>query len=130
MLESAVRICEAKFGIISRWDGEPFTCWQRTIWRRHPLRHASTHRGASSNPLIARMLAEKTAVQVPDAAATPGYLDRSDPESSVPSTGRRATCMLVPMLEENEVIRSFTLFVRRFVPLPTRSWRSFRASPD
>ena len=33
MLENAVRICDAKFGNIYRWDGEPFISLQRTTRR-------------------------------------------------------------------------------------------------
>ena len=118
MLENAVRICEAKFGIISRWDGEALhmlaahnTPPALIEARKHAPRRVET------NPLIARMLAEKTAVQVPDAAATPGYLDRSDPGAvGAVELGGARTCMLVPMLKENEVIGSFTLFRQEVRP--------------
>ncbi|HUZ31749.1 MAG TPA: GAF domain-containing protein, partial [Xanthobacteraceae bacterium] len=118
MLENAVRICEAKFGIISRWDGEALH--MLAAHNTPPaLIEARKHapRGVETNPLIARMLAEKTAVQVPDAAATPGYLDRSDPGAvGAVELGGARTCMLVPMLKESEVIGSFTLFRQEVRP--------------
>ena len=35
MLEKAVRICDATFGNIYRWDGEVCTCWRPTTRRLH-----------------------------------------------------------------------------------------------
>ena len=50
-------------------------------------------------------------------AATPGYLDRSDPGAvGAVELGGARTCMLVPMLKENEVIGSFTLFRQEVRP--------------
>jgi GAF domain-containing protein/HAMP domain-containing protein len=118
MLENAVRICEAKFGIITRWDGEALH--MLAAHNTPPaLIEARKHapRRIEENPLIARMLAAKTAVQVPDAAATPGYLDRSDPGAvEAVELGGARTCMLVPMLKENEVMGSFTLFRQEVRP--------------
>ena len=118
MLENAVRICEAKFGIITRWDGEALH--MLAAYNTPPaLIEARKHapRRIEENPLIARMLTAKTAVQVPDAAATPGYLDRSDPGAvEAVELGGARTCMLVPMLKENEVMGSFTLFRQEVRP--------------
>ena len=79
MLEKAVRICDAKFGEIYRWED-------------HALRLVATHntpaafaedRGRPFRPspssLGGRMLATKTAVQIADMAADPSYIDRSNP---------------------------------------------------
>src|SRR5262249_14599646 len=80
MLEKAVRICDAKFGNIYRWDGEALhllashnTPPALAEARRHsPLRpHPETP--------IARMVAHKAAFHTADVAAMPGYIDRSDP---------------------------------------------------
>ena len=34
MLEKAVRICDAKFGNLYRWEGEAFALWRGTMCRR------------------------------------------------------------------------------------------------
>ena len=101
-----MRICEAKFGNIYRWDGEALH-----LLAAHntppALAEARKHvpLTCEGNPLIARMLATKAAVQVADAAATPGYLDRSDPAAvAAVELGGARTCHAVPMLKENELI--------------------------
>ena len=132
MLDNAVRICEAKFGNIYRWDGEAL----------HMLASHNTPpafgRGApertppiARNPLIAEMLATKAAVQVADAAETPGYLDRSDPGAvGAVDLGGARTCLSVPMLKENELIGSFTLYrgeVRPFTDKQMELFHGFAA---
>jgi GAF domain-containing protein/HAMP domain-containing protein len=114
MLENAVRICHAKFGNISRWDGEALhllASHKNTPPTLVEARRQSPHLNAKENVLVLRMLAAKTAVQIPDASLLPGYLDRSDTGAiiAVDSGGAR-TAMLVPMLKENELIGAFTLF--------------------
>jgi GAF domain-containing protein/HAMP domain-containing protein/anti-sigma regulatory factor (Ser/Thr protein kinase) len=114
MLENAVRICQAKFGNISRWDGEALhllASHRNTPSALVEARRQSPHLNANENVLVRQMLAAKTAVQIPDASLLPGYLDRSDPGAvlAVDSGGAR-TCMLVPMFKENELIGAFTLF--------------------
>ena len=45
MVEKAVRICDAKFGNIYRWDGDTFASLARRITLRQPLpSHAGVHR--------------------------------------------------------------------------------------
>ena len=112
MLENAVRICEAKFGNIYRWDGEAL---HMLASHNTPPALAEARRNAAlpiaRNQLIAEMLETKAAVQVVDAAKTPGYLDRSDPGAvGAVDLGGARTCLSVPMLKENELIGSFTLY--------------------
>ena len=112
MLENAVRICEAKFGNIYHWDGEAL---HLLAAHNTPVALAEVRRSSSlpvgRNPLISEMLETKAAVQVVDAAKTPGYLDRSDPGAvGAVDLGGARTCLSVPMLKENELIGSFTLY--------------------
>ena len=114
MLENAVRICDAKFGNIYRWEGDalhlvashdtpPAFVQAR---RRSPF-----HRDDAREPVISRLLATKAAVHIADAAAMPGYLDRSDQRAVAGvELGGVRTVLAVPMLLENEVIGSFTVY--------------------
>ena len=80
MLEKAVRICDAKFGTINRWDGEALH-----LVATHELppafaefrRRTPFHRGPE-NP-ISRMLMTKTIIHVQDLAAEQNYIERSNP---------------------------------------------------
>ena len=118
MLEKAVRICDAKFGNIYRWDGDalhlvatlntpPALAEAR---RRLPLRLAQ-------NPLIDRMVATKSANHVIDATSLSEYIERSDLGviESVELGGVR-TVLMVPMLRENELIGSFTVYRQEVRP--------------
>ena len=120
MLENAVRICDAKFGNIYRWEGDalhlaashntpPAFVQAR---RRSPF-----HRAAASEPVISRLLATKAAVHVADAAAQPGYIDRSDHGAVLAvELGGVRTALAVPMLQENELIGSFTVYRQEVRP--------------
>ena len=80
MLANAVRICNATFGNIYRWhDGAlHLVAGHNTPPAFAEARRRSPMRPGKGIPLIDRMLADKTAIHTADAAATPGYLDRSD----------------------------------------------------
>ena len=78
MLENAVRICDAKFGNIYRWDGDGLH-----LVATHNTPPAFAERSqafaASSGPRLAcfgRMVATKTVVHVADVAATQHYIER------------------------------------------------------
>ena len=80
MLEKAVRICDAKFGNIYRWDGEGLhllasynTPPALVEARRHtPLR-------PGMNDPIGRMITTKTVIYTSDATAEQAYTDDHDP---------------------------------------------------
>jgi GAF domain-containing protein len=116
MLANAVRICDATFGNIYRWhDGAlHLVAGHNTPPAFAEARRRSPLRGT---PLTDRMLADKAAIQVVDSAATPGYLDRTDeaPISAVELGGVR-TALAIPMLKENELIGSFTLYRQEVRP--------------
>ena len=120
MLANAVRICDAKFGNIYRWEGDalhlvashdtsPAFAQAR---RRSPFRRDDTN-----EPVNSRLLATKTAVHIADAASLPGYLDRTEQRAveGVELGGAR-TVLAVPMLRENEVIGSFTVYRQEVRP--------------
>ena len=80
MLENAVRICDATFGNIYRWDGEalhllaaqntpPAFAEARKRLPRHP----------SPNTPAGRTIATRTAVHVADLAAEQAYGEHHDP---------------------------------------------------
>jgi GAF domain-containing protein len=110
MLEKAVRICEADFGNIFRWDGDALhlvathnTPPALAEARRLPLRPDPK----SPN---GRMLSTKTAIHVVDLAAEQIYTKERSPETvrGVELGGIR-TYLTVPMLKENELIGSLSL---------------------
>ena len=113
MLSNAVRICDATFGNIYRWHEGALhlVAGHNTPPAFAEARRRSPMRPGHGVPLIDRMVTDKTAIHTADAAATPGYLDRSDEGAvtAVELAGAR-TALAVPMLKENELIGSFTLY--------------------
>jgi len=117
MLENAVRICDAKFGNIYRWNGDAL---QLMASHNAPAAFAEM-RGRSPNlpgpqTPAGRMIATKTLVHVPDLAAYPAYAER-DPwtVSGVELAGVR-TLLVVPMLKEEELVGGFTIYRQEVHP--------------
>ena len=118
MLEKAVRMCDATFGNIYRWqDGvlhlvaayntPPALAEAR---RRLPL-------VPGQHPIIDRMVTTKTASHVIDAAATSEYIESTSPGAiEVVELGGVRTSLLVPMLRDNELIGSFTVYRQEVRP--------------
>jgi len=117
MLAKAVRICDARFGNIFRWDGEALhlvathnTPAAFAELRKHtPLR--------TQNPPVGRMVATKAVIHIADMAASQDYIERRDRGivAAVELGGVR-TILGVPMLKENELIGSFFLFRQEVRP--------------
>jgi GAF domain-containing protein len=111
MLENAVRICDAKFGNIHRWDGEALhiVAAHNTPVAFAEFRGRSPLRPNPKTP-VGRMTGTKTVVHVADLAADPGYIEQRVPTivAAVDLAGVR-TILYVPMLKENELVGAFTL---------------------
>ena len=117
MLENAVRICDAKFGNIFRWDGELFHLL--AAFNTPPALAEAIRRGSPLRParLRRRMVDTKTAVHVADLAADEDYTEKREPSfvSAVELGGVR-TYLTVPMLKENDLIGSFSLYRQEVRP--------------
>ena len=78
MLEKAVRICDATFGNIYRWDGDAL---HLVATHNTPPAFAEARRRSPIRPdprmPVGRMLATKTVVHVADLAAEPAYTERT-----------------------------------------------------
>ena len=118
MLKNAVRVCDAKFGNIYRWDGEVLhpAAIHNTPEALAEFRRHSTFRPAPYSA-TGRVLTTKMAIQIADVAVEPAYLEQRDPNyvAAVELGGVR-TLMIVPMLKENELVGLFTLFRQQVRP--------------
>jgi GAF domain-containing protein len=111
MLENAVRICDAKFGNIQRWDGELL---HHVAAHNTPPAFAEARRRSLLRPNpetpIGRMVATKAVIHVVDLAAELGYIERRTPTiGSAVELGGVRTILYIPMFKENELIGAFTL---------------------
>jgi GAF domain-containing protein len=114
MLENAVRICDATFGNIYRAedDGLRIVATHKTppafaeARRRSPVR-------PNPNNILGRMVATKKVVHVLDAAE---QCEQFPEYGTAVELGGVRTCLAVPMLKENELIGSISLFRQKVLP--------------
>ena len=117
MLENAVRICDAKFGNIYRWDGDA-----RHLMASHntppafvEARRYSANRPGPETP-SGRMIATKTLVHVADLAAEHSYAVRDPWTVDAVELGGVRTLLVLPMLKENELVGAFTIYRQEVRP--------------
>ena len=111
MLEKAVRLCDATFGNIYRWDGE-----LSSIVASHNTppalvdarRRVRIHFGPKD--LVGQTIADKKAVHIADLAEHQDYVERRNPGmvAAVELGGVRSH-VVVPMLKDDELIGTFHL---------------------
>jgi GAF domain-containing protein len=114
MLENARRICEAKFGVLYRCEGDAL---RAVAMHGAPQAYVEERR---KNPVIrpapgttlGRALAAKQPAQVADVMSEPHYFDVPSGYSAVlliKLSGAR-TVLAVPMLKENELIGAIVIY--------------------
>ena len=111
MVEKAVRICEATFGNIYRWDGENL----HLVAANHTPRNfvetrARTGLHPGPNDPVGRMIMTKAVVHTGDLAAERDYTERRNPGIiAAVEVGGVRTLLAVPLLKDNKLIGSFHL---------------------
>ena len=119
MLEKAVRICDAKFGNIYRWDGDALhLVATRNTPPAFPPKHASRSQyRPDPKTVTGRMLATKAVVHIADLAAESAYIEERDPAfvAAIELGGVR-TILAVPMLKDDELIGAFTVYRQEVRP--------------
>ena len=111
MLEKAVRICDAKFGNIYRWDGSAM----RLVAAHNTLPAFAEARRRSallSGPKTAmgRMVATNAVVHVIDAAADEAYIERDASYVEAVELAGVRTLLVVPLLKDNGLMGAFTVY--------------------
>ena len=111
MLENAVRICDAKFGNIYRWDGEALhiAATHNTPPAFAEDRRRSPYRPYPQSP-IGRMVSDKTVAHISDLTSEEVYRNQNDPVAvSAVALGGIRTLLGVPLLNKDEMIGAFFL---------------------
>jgi GAF domain-containing protein len=118
MLEKAVDICDAKFGLLSQWEGEAFR-----IVAMHGVPHALADL-RRRNPVLlpnphtafGRVVETKRTDQVADVQADPGY--QADPvrRAGIIGAGGARTLLTVPMLKDNELVGVISIYRQEVRP--------------
>jgi two-component system NtrC family sensor kinase len=118
MLEKAVRICDAKFGNIYRWDGDAL---HLAATHNTPSALADSRRDLplrpSSTNLVGRMLATKMAVHIANLADEDVYVAQREPSSvAAVELGGIRTLLLMPMLNESDLIGAVSVYRQEVRP--------------
>ena len=117
MLEKAVRICDAKFGNIYRWDG---SAMRLVSAHNTPPAFAEARRRSAllGGPKTAmrRMVATNTTVHVIDAAADEAYLERDASYVEAVELAGVRTLLVVPLLKDNGLMGAFTVYRQEVRP--------------
>jgi class 3 adenylate cyclase len=114
MLEKAIRVCEATFGNIYRWDGEAFYL---LATKNTPQALAEYRRSANPvvrlapDTLFGRLAAARKLIHIPDLAADQLYSGKKSlAVVAAVELGSVRTILVVPMLKEDELIGCVFLF--------------------
>ena len=120
MLQNAVRICDAKFANIYRWEGETMRIVAALntppalaeFRRRSPILPLAV----SPKSLMGRMVATKAVVHIPHVTAEEAYVEREPIAVAAVELGGMRTVLFVPMLKENELIGAITVYRQEVRP--------------
>ena len=118
VLDNAVRICEAKFGFMNRYEGD--------IWKIIAVhgavpayteslqQHGYKRPGAET--VVARIATTRQLVHIDDLAASRGYIERDPVVVAAVELGGVRTMLGVPMLKEGKLIGAILLYRQEVRP--------------
>ena len=117
MLANATRLCEARFGALSLYDGEEF---RNVATHNVPLAFAEVRKREPFRPAPgsahARVVVTKEVIHLADAREDPAFLARDPAVVAAVELGGARTAVVVPMLKENELIGAMTIFRQEVRP--------------
>jgi signal transduction histidine kinase/DNA-binding FrmR family transcriptional regulator len=105
MLENAVRICEASFGALLRFEGG---AWRSAAMLGVPPAFAEFWQRGLQRPgprtALGRVIETRRTVHIADVTAEPAYVEGEPIFVAAVNLGRFRTVLAVPMLKNNELI--------------------------
>jgi signal transduction histidine kinase len=117
MLTNAVRLCEAKFGMLFLYDGNEFRAVGK--WNLPPAYNDSLSRNPiHADPMIplGRVLMTKRPVHVADVLTDQSYIEGYPGMISVADLGGARTLLQVPLLKENELVGTIAIYRQEVRP--------------
>jgi transcriptional regulator with GAF, ATPase, and Fis domain len=118
MLENATRLCEAKFGVLWRVDGETFhtAATQGLPPALAKYLERGPHRPGPETGL-GRLLKTRACIQVLDALEDRAYAERDPIRAAAVELGRVRTFLVVPMLKVGTIVGAMSIIRQEVRPL-------------
>src|SRR5262249_42438027 len=118
MLTNAMRVCEAKFGIMQRYEGDT---WKNMAAQGAPayteyVQQHFEHKQPGPETVSARIARTKQVVQTSDLAASRGYVERDPVVVAAVELGGVRTILGVPMLKEGKLIGAILVYRQEVSP--------------
>src|SRR5882762_516966 len=117
MLENATRVCGANFGMMQLWDGKTFNT---AAAYNVPPEFAALREGkpihAHPQSGLSKVVRSHEAVHIEDIRKGPAYLGGDPNVRELADIGGARTVVLVPMLKEDELIGTFTIYRQEVRP--------------
>jgi signal transduction histidine kinase len=118
LLENATRICKAKLGNLFLYDGTDF--WTAAMhgappaWAEERQRDPLIRPGPGTG--LGRVVETKQAVHIADITTERGYLENDPPFVALADRAGARTLLVVPMLNENELIGALGVYRQEIRP--------------
>jgi signal transduction histidine kinase len=117
MLENAVRICEANFGMLYRYDGAVFRVVALfgvppayvDYLRHEPIRPSSLNG-------LGRVIQAKRPIHIPDITAEQAYSEREPLRVATVELAKARTLVAVPMLKEDQFVGAIVMYRQEVRP--------------
>ena len=111
MLENAVRICGASFGVLFRWGND---AWHAAAMYGVPPAFAEFWRRGPQRPgprtALGRVAVTKQAVHITDVTAEPAYIENESIFVAAVKLGGFRTILNIPMLKEDELVGAIAIY--------------------
>jgi len=111
MLEKALSLCEASFGVLCTYDGD---CFRAAALRGVPARYAEFLKSGPLRPGpgngLSRLVAGEKVVHVLDVAAEGIYRSGEAMRRALVDLGGARTTVTVPLLKDNKLLGAFIIF--------------------
>ncbi len=118
MLDNAVRICEAKFGFMNRYESNTWRiiAVQGAVPAYTEFLQQHGYKRPSPETVVSRIATTKQLVHIADLAASGGYAERDPVVVAAVELGGVRTMLGVPMLKEGELIGAILLYRQEVRP--------------
>ena len=117
MLANAVRICEASYGVLFRFENG---AWRAAAMHGVPPEFAEFWQRGPQRPgprtALGRIAQKKETVHIADVTTDPAYVEGEPVFVAAAKLGKFRTFLAVPMLKENELIGAFGIYRKEVRP--------------